>query len=133
MVQGGDAGGILELFELIEEHPVEFARDLGEKFGKQPHDLGRSVRFDTAILWVRSLMADPSSWLQSAIRGWEHPVSFEGIVQMDQFDLLLQRWVPRGRYKPYPRPWPADRKRLGGKSKRRRSLDEALAILRPKT
>jgi hypothetical protein len=117
LVPGGDAGGIFQLLGLIEEHPVAVARDFGEKFGRQVSELGLTLEWGTAVLWVRSLMADPTSWLQAALAGWAHPTSWEALASYDLFDL----WADAS--SKHPRPW--------DKAKRSRlTAGEARAILK---
>lgn len=77
-------------------------------------------------LWylVQLLLQNPSSRFHAAVAGWEHPLSYEGMYQLDLLDLLLMRWSEKGRFRPVPRPW--DSKRAVG-----RSAADALRILRP--
>lgn len=36
---------------------------------------------------MRILAADPSSAISAAVRGWDHPISREALIMMDQYDL----------------------------------------------
>lgn len=106
MVAGGSAGGILQLLELIEEHPVAAARDFRERFGVSVTTVGDQVTYKEAVLLVASLMADPTSWLQAARAGWEHPTSWEAIALYDLYDLQHRSKVERpSDFRSYPRPW----------------------------
>lgn len=86
-----------------------------------------------AELWnlLHALLSNPESRFHAAIAGWKHPLSFEGMGALDLYDLLYQSFRRRGRFKPYPRPWPdKSTKRLGG-SNQRRSIAEVRKLLRP--
>lgn len=71
------------------------------------------------------LLANPASRLHAAVAGWEHPLDYVGIYQLDLIDLLLMRWSEKGKFKPIPRPWDKKRPSKG------RTATEALRILRP--
>ena len=75
---------------------------------------------------MKALLSDSRSRLQAVIAGWSHPISREAINQLDLIDLLLQRWSEKGKYKPVERPWNVKKK-----SAKRRSVKEAMRILRP--
>jgi hypothetical protein len=116
-------GGIQELGQLIVSRPVEVAADLRELFS-----VGLSeVPPAEAVLLVRALMRDPRSRLHAGEAGWDYPISREWLLLADLWDLQLQKAVRRGQFKPYPRPF--GKQKLGGR--RRRSVSEALRILRP--
>lgn len=127
----GNGPKLLELFEVIEEHPSAIARDCRELLGFSVMEIGGSVRYDEAILLLSTLMRDPRSWVQAEIAGWEHPVSWEWITAVDLYDLQHSS-KSKKKIKPYPRPWPDENKsRMGGDRKVRRTAEEVMAILRP--
>ncbi len=116
-------GGIQELGQLIASRPVEVAADFRDLFS-----VGLSeVPPGEAVLLVRALMRDPRSRLHAGEAGWDYPISREWLLLADLWDLQLQKAVRRGQFKPYPRPF--GKQKLGGR--RRRSVSEALRILRP--
>lgn len=59
------------------------------------------------------LRRDPTSHVQAALAGWEHPASREWMVLADLYDAYAR--VHFKKPKPYPRPWPnqAKRERFG--------------------
>lgn len=77
------------------------------------------------------LRREPRSWLHAAIAGWQHPVSREWIALADLYDITAARGMKR-RPQPYPRPMTTRTKKIGGKRTVRRTLSDALAILRPR-
>lgn len=131
MDAGGDGPKLAQLLELIEEHPKAFARDFREKFGVSYLEIGGTVTYLEAWLLFQTLREDTSSWVQAAIAGWKSPVTREWIVQADAFDLA-HRKVSKRKPKPYPRPWPESKTKIGGKRTTRRSIFEVMSILRPK-
>lgn len=77
------------------------------------------------------LMLEPNSWLHAAAAGWEYPVSRDWIATTDLYDLQHAS-KSRKKTRPYPRPWPDEKKNLiGGTKKVRRTAAEVMAILRP--
>lgn len=74
-----------------------------------------TVSVDELFLIVQMLMRDPTSWLQTSVNKWKHPVSFEWIVLANHLDSVIKMNTKKGT-KPNltPKPWP-DRgeKRLG--------------------
>lgn len=52
------------------------------------------------------LRADPSSAIAAALEGWDHPVSREALIMMDQFDLDHTVAAGGKKVDPHPgRPW----------------------------
>lgn len=78
---------------------------------------------------MRQLFAEPRSRFRAVIAGWAYPISREAMIQLEQYDLHAARYLPRGKFKPYPRPW-AGAARVN-KSKKKRTAGEVLARLRP--
>lgn len=81
---------------------------------------------------LTALLSDPRSRLQAVLSGWAHPISREAIILADIHDLQHQSKVKRGQFKAYPRPWPDNKTKLGGKRQKRRTAQEVQALLRPK-
>jgi hypothetical protein len=79
---------------------------------------------------IDDLRHDTSSRLQAALAGWDYPATREAIVLMDLFDLQHNSKSKR-KIKPYPRPWPVNQKKIGGKKTTRRSPADVRAIMRP--
>lgn len=125
--QGGVAGGTFALSRLTVEHRGALVSDFRALY---------SVALDGVVgaeLWhlIQGLLSNPTSQFHAAMAGWKHPISFEGMAALDLYDLLYQSWKRKGRFKPYPRPWPDKNvKRLGGKNIRR-SITEVRKLLRP--
>jgi hypothetical protein len=65
------------------------------------------------VYLVSVLIRDPSSWLQTSLNDWHHPVSYEWAALAAQYDLHAQVNSKR-KPKPYPRPW-----KDGGAAKRK--------------
>ena len=123
----GDAGGIFALSRLAVEHRGPLTADFRTIYSLSLQD----ARGSELWLLIRSLISNPTSSFHAAMAGWTHPLSFEGMAQLDMYDLLYQSWPRRGRFKPYKRPWPdKSTKKLGG-SNTRRSIAEVRKILRP--
>lgn len=123
MVAGCSAGGILQLLELIEEHPVEAARDFREKFHIPIGEIGRTVTYGEAVLLASSLMRDPTSWLQASSAGWEHPTSWGAIILYDLFDLQLRSKLKNAAdFHSYPRPWNTSRRRSNLNARQARAI-----------
>jgi hypothetical protein len=57
-----------------------------------------------ALLHVKTLAQDPTSWVHAALAEWEHPTSREFFVLADLFDAFAK--VNFKRPTPYPRPLP---------------------------
>lgn len=99
-----DAGGILTLLALIDEHRGAFEYDWRNRFNLALDDVPRRMRWDEALRMLRILGADPSSQVGAALSGWTHPVPREWIVLADLLDIQLRSKAKR-RPKPYRRPW----------------------------
>lgn len=131
---GGRArsGGIRQLCRLAVKHPAELARDLREKCGASLWDIGTdALPLGEAFYLVQTLLRDPSSWLQAAVAEWDHPVSREWVLLAQIHDITLASKVKRAVFKPWARPWPEKKTKIGGKKTVRRSIKDTLAILRP--
>jgi hypothetical protein len=128
---GRNTKKIAQLHELIEGHPVELARDFREKFGVSYLEIGLSVSYLEAWNLVQSLLRDTTSWVQAILAGWDRPTSNEWAILADIYDLQHSSKSKR-RPKRYPRPWPEQKKKIGGKNSTRRSSEDVRAILRPK-
>lgn len=66
--------------------------------------------WDEATRITRLLTSDPASHIGASVAGWDYPVSREGLIAMDKFDLDHQiAWRQGGgkgkKPDPYPRPW----------------------------
>lgn len=60
------------------------------------------------------LLDDPSSRVAVAAAGWSYPITREGLLLADLWDLLWQSHQRRGRFQPHPRPFKdQNTKRLG--------------------
>jgi hypothetical protein len=121
---GGRAGGIRWLVRRAVEHPGELAADFREFFHV---GVGGTSNRELWLL-MRQLLADPRSRFQAAVSGWSHPMTREGIVALEQLDLLFARYLPKGKFRPHPRPW-SPAKRVN--TKKKRTAREVLARLRP--
>lgn len=130
MDAGSDSPKLLKLLELIEEHPVAVARDFRERFGLSYLDIGSGITYLEAWQLVESLLQDTTSWVFTVVAGWKFPVSREWMLAADHYDLLHAANSKR-RPKPYPRPWPETKNKIGGKKTVKRSITDVLAILRP--
>lgn len=107
------------------------ARDFREKFGLSYLEIGLGVSYLEAWHLVQSLRKDPSSWLHAAMAGWDHPASREWTVLAQILDVTYSSKVKRTLFKPWPRPWPDTKSKIGGKKTVKRSITDVLAILRP--
>ena len=103
------------------EHRTEVVADLREFFSAS---LWGVPMLELAHL-LRALLADPRSRLHAKVAGWDHPVSYEAIYQLETIDTLLALKLG-DKFKPVARPW--DKKRPAVK---KRTRTEALRILRP--
>lgn len=90
MAGGLSRGGILGLLDLIEEHPGAVEYDWRTRFHAPASEIGLSFGWGEALRLVKILRADPSSMIAAALEGWDHPISREALILMDQFDLDLQ-------------------------------------------
>lgn len=105
MASGCTTGGILWLFELIEEHRPEFAFDFRSRFNLSIEDIGKTYTYHEAFLLTIVLMRDSTSWVQAAVNNWKFPASMEWIMQVQQFDAFVA--VNSKNPKPTPMPWQA--------------------------
>jgi hypothetical protein len=80
---------------------------------------------------VQMLLRNPQSWLHAAVAEWDHPVSREWTLLAQIHDITLGSKVKRSVFKPWARPWPEKKTKIGGKKTVRRSIADTLAILRP--
>lgn len=125
MDRRGEPGGIVKVLELIEDHKAAFVYDFRDRFGLGLRDLGTTVPWVEVVYLVAVLLRDPSSWLQTSVAGWHHPISYEWAVLAGTYDLHAQVNSKR-KPKPYPRPWPSG---VGGSSRRGKPRADARDIL----
>ena len=97
-------GGIIAVVELIDNHTPAFAYDFRHRFSIGLDDLGHKIPWHEVVYLVAVLLRDPTSWLQTSVNGWHHPVSYEWAALVAQYDLHAQVNSKR-KPKPYPRPW----------------------------
>ena len=107
------AGGILAVVELTEDHRAAFIYDFRQRFDLGLSDLGNKVPWHEVVYLVAVLLRDPSSWLQTSVNKWHHPISYEWAVQVATYDLLAQVNSKR-KPKPFPRPWDVKRNNRTG-------------------
>ena len=121
------AGGILRVLEIIEDHKPAFIYDFRSRFGLGLGDLGTALPWSEVVYLVAVLVRDPSSWLQTSLSKWHHPIDYNWAVNVATYDLLAQVNTRKGRKaKPYPRPWPAGE---NGQSRKGKARADARAIL----
>lgn len=130
MAGRGDAGGILGLLELIEEHRAAIEYDFRSRFHLGAHVIGHEVGWGEAIRLVRILRSDPSSMLAASVEDWEYPLSRTDAILADMWDLSYAKAGSKKRER-YPRPF----KQKSGSTQKwgdtaGRSRDEVEAILR---
>lgn len=101
---GYQPGGIIKVVEILDDHTAAFIYDFRNRFGLGLDDLGTTVPWSEVVYLVSVLIRDPSSWLQTSLNGWHHPVSYEWAALAAQYDLHAQVNSKR-KPKPYPRPW----------------------------
>lgn len=132
--EGCRPGGILELLELIEEHPAALAFDLRARLGISIDDLGGTVSWREAVLVVSILLRDPSSWTAAAKQGWSYPVSREWLVGAHTYDLLAAVNTKKGsKPKRYPSPFPDKAAtRFGRTTRSSEEVRKILAWMNPK-
>lgn len=92
----------------------------------------RDMSWGEATRLLSILRADPSSAFAAALEGWDHPISREALILMDQFDLDVQINSDPKKGKPprYRRPFPVEdkqRQRFGNTGGRTRA--EVVEIL----
>lgn len=118
---------------MIDAHRGAFEYDWRTRFGKSLRVVGRSMSWGESLRLTEQLLEDPSSRVAVSVAGWDYPATRELLAVMDAYDLTHQiAWVQGGkkgqRPKPYPRPWPDQKKeRIGVPSV---SQDQVLAALR---
>jgi len=100
----GKPGGIIKDVELSDANTAAFTYDFRHRFGLGLDDLGSTVPWHEVVYLVSVLIRDPSSWLQTSLNDWHHPVSYEWAALAAQYDLHAQVNSKR-KPKPYPRPW----------------------------
>ena len=98
------AGGILAVVGLLDDHTPAFVYDFRCRFGFGLDDLGSKVPWSEVVYLVAVLLRDPTSWLQTSVNKWDHPITYEWAVLVAQYDLHAQVNSKR-KPKPYPRPW----------------------------
>ena len=131
MGSGSEPGGIFQLFELIEEHPAEFAYDFRSRFNLGVADIGNKITWLEALQLTSVLLRDPSSWLQAAFSQWRYPVSHEWMLLANIFDLHV-KVNSKNPPKPYTRPWPEQGAERSGKPAVPESrVREVLNAMRP--
>lgn len=128
----GHGGGIFGLLDLIEEHRGAVEYDWRTRFHLPASSIGHECGWGEALRLAQILRADPSSMIAAALEGWDHPISRESLILMDQFDLDVRVATGgKGNPKPHPmRPGKQDdrtRERKGNVAGRSRA--EVIAIL----
>jgi hypothetical protein len=123
------AGGILTVLELIENHKAAFVYDFRHRFGVGLDDIGTTLPWGEVLLLLNVLLRDPSSWLQTSVSKWHHPVTYEWATTAATYDLLAQVHSKR-KPKPYPRPWMTGANNKGRKGTLRKDAREILAKAR---
>lgn len=98
------AGGILAVVGLLDEHTPAFVYDFRYRFGLGTADLGVVVSWSEVVYLVAVLLRDPTSWLQTSINQWNHPITYDWAAIVATYDMLAQVHSKR-KPKPYPRPW----------------------------
>ena len=127
-----NVGGILWLRELIEEHPTAFAYDFRSRFGVSSAEIGFGVKYGEAYLLVAQLLKDPSSAVFAAANEWDFPLSREGLMLADLFDLMHQANSSKKIRNRYPRPFKQGAKRIGKTTRSPRDVKKILARMNPK-
>ncbi len=117
-------GGIVRVLEIIEDHKAAFVYDFRNRFRLGLSDLGTKVPWSEVVYMVAVLLRDPSSWLQTSVAGWHHPITYEWPILASIYDLHAQVNSKR-KPKPYPRPWPKG----ASASRRGRVRNDAREIL----
>lgn len=124
MDPGCPCGGILAVLQILEDYKHAFTYDFRSRFGLGLDSLGTTVPWSEVVSLVSVLVADPTSWLQTAKNDWQHPISYEWTIHAATYDLLAQVNSKR-KPKPWPRPWGTPTKVHKGRKPRR----DARAIL----
>jgi hypothetical protein len=97
-------GGIIAVLILLEDHKAAFVYEFRHRFSLGLRDLGATVPWDEVVYLVAVLLRDPTSWLQTSVNKWDHPITYDWAAQVATYDLLAQVHSKR-KPKPYPRPW----------------------------
>jgi hypothetical protein len=98
-------GGSLRVLEILKDHRRALVYDLRSRFGVGYEDIGTKVPWNELVDLVAVLVRDPTSWLQTSISGWKHPISYDWTVLAAMYDLHAQVHSKRTPT-PFPRPWP---------------------------
>lgn len=125
-------GGIVWLRELIAEHAAAFAYDFRSRFHVSIDTVGREISYGEAYLLVAQLLKDPSSAVYASANDWKYPLSREGLILSDLFDLLMRANSGKRRTKPYPRPFTSGAKRIGKTKRSTAEVKKLLAKMNPK-
>lgn len=128
MAGRGDAGGILGLLELIEEHRGAVEYDFRSRFHLGAHVIGNEIGWGEAIRLVRVLRSDPSSMLAAAVEDWDYPMSREASILADVWDLEYAKTGAKTAAN-YPRPFKKDQPSTRKGNAAGRSPEEIKAIL----
>jgi hypothetical protein len=97
-------GGILKVLEIIGDHERALVYDFRDRFGLGLADIGTTVPWREVVHLVAILARDPSSWLQTSMRDWAHPISYDWAVLASIYDLLASVHS-KTKPKPFQRPW----------------------------
>ena len=127
-----NGGGILWLRELISEHPTAFAYDFRSRFNVSSTEIGYSIKYGEAYLLVAQLLKDPSSAVFAAANEWDFPLSREGLMLADLFDLLHQANSSKKVRNRYPRPFKQGAKRVGKTNRSAADVKKILSRMNPK-
>ena len=129
MDRGYQPGGIIRVVEIMDDHRAAFVYDFRHRFGLGLDDLGKTVPWTEVVYLVAVLIRDPSSWLQTSINDWHHPISYEWAALAATYDLHAQVHSKR-KPKPYPRPWKDGQAGTTRKGKPRADARDILAKAR---
>lgn len=110
--ESGDVGGILTLLDFIDRHRGAFEHDWRARFGMPLSTIPESMDWGEAWRITQLLVRDPSSWVFTAIAGWQYPLTREGLNALDLYDLQHRSKAKR-KPKPHPRPWDKPTKQFG--------------------
>lgn len=89
---------------MIDAHQGAIEYDWRTRFRLSLAEVGDTMSWSEAVRLSYILRADPSSATAAAIEGWDHPISREALILMDQYDLDRQVAGDK-RWKGYERPW----------------------------
>ncbi len=104
MDRWSSAGGILGVLELIADNRAAVTYDFRHRFNLSPKEFGSGIGWDEVILLFSVLLQDPTSWTQTAINKWKHPITYDWAVLAATYDLhaaVNSKKLPT----PLPRPW----------------------------